>query len=174
VFFAVDLANRRCTCRDISSSWFMSGPMVWDGGGPYSLELRARSQLAYLTDPSHDEPVVSTWEHRDSILAPRNSSMTTPTTRSGSAFWAGVVTVDDYLHDASGRHVPVSSLVRNDRVDNAIWPAGGSNRADEEFIVAQIIFPHPKGDDQPPRKRSAARKHRCRSDTESQNDTDLE
>jgi hypothetical protein len=70
VFFAVDLGDpdhpgpRRWTCRDISSARFEKSYPP-NPHYMYDLELRARSQLVCLTDPSCDGPVSITWDRRD-------------------------------------------------------------------------------------------------------------
>ena len=133
VLFAVDLANRRCTCRDISWPRFEDQAQAfWRGDETDGLELRAHSQLGYLTEPSLDDLVVSTWEHRHYILG-QNTSTTT----------SGVVTLDDRFHKASGDSA-VSPQAEDDREDSA--GSASSGQGDDEFIVSQIIFPYQKSD----------------------------
>jgi Heterokaryon incompatibility protein (HET) len=132
VFFAVDLGDaddlrpRRWTCRDISTYRFENSYLFYSLYED-ALELRARTQLVNLSDPSFDELVPSTWERR-SLLKGK-----------GAQAGCGIILLDEFPRDISNTEF-VLRRGDNDGHGCHITSEGGSIPR-ETAIVAQIIFP---------------------------------
>lgn len=132
VFFAVDLGDadnpdpRRWTCRDISTPRFEKSDQS-DSPYTYGLELRARTQLVSLSDPSSDELVSSTWDRRSLLRG------------EGPQAGRGLIFLDELACDVSNAEF-VLRRGGNDR-NGSDMASEGSRGPRETVIVAQIIFP---------------------------------